>query len=384
MGYVPYSRQWIDAGDIKDVVRSLKSDWITQGPRMREFEQALSRYAGAKYAVAVSGGTPALHLSLLALGVKEGDEVITSPITFSASANCALYVGARPRFVDIDDKTYQIDPEKLKHFLKSPSRRKRVKAIIVVHFMGMVSEIAEIKKLSDKYGIKIVEDAAHAMGAEYMCGNKWFKVGSSRHSEATMLSFHAIKHITTGEGGAILTNNRDIYKASLRLRHHGMIKRSRGANLWFYDIPEVGFNYRITDFQCALGNSQLKKLDSIVKTRRKQVEIYNNDLSGIERIRLPYERNKTRSSYHLYVIRIPQAKRNRLYKFLRKHNIMTQVNYIPVHFLSYYRRKFRYGPGDFPVAEKYYKECLSLPLYAGLKGSTQLGIIKRIKEFFKK
>ncbi len=382
--YIPYGRQNISHQDITAVIDALKSDFITQGPKIEEFESALCKYTGAKYAVVVSSGTAALHLSMMALNIGKGDGIITSPITFSASANCALYVGARPLFIDIDDTTYHLDIEKLKDFLKVPSRRRKIKAVIPVHFMGTVMDIRELKKICDRYGIRIVEDAAHALGAKYKISdkNEWIKVGSSRHSDIAVFSFHPIKHITTGEGGAILTNNKKIYKLALRLRHHGIVKKRQ--DFWFYDMLQVGFNYRITDFQCALGISQLKKLDEMVRIRRDLVKRYNDNLSDIGEIMLPCERQKTYASYHLYVIRVPAAVRDELYYYLRRNNIYTQVNYIPAHLFTYYRKEFGYKPGDFPVAEKYSKECLSLPLYTMLTESEQLRVISKIKRFFKK
>jgi UDP-4-amino-4,6-dideoxy-N-acetyl-beta-L-altrosamine transaminase len=383
MKYIPYGRQTIDEEDIKAATKVLKSDWITQGPKIKEFEDALCEYTGAKYAVAVSSGTAALHLSMIALNVGKGDVVLTSPITFSASANCALYVGARPHFIDINNKTYHLDIEKLKDFLKIPSQRKKVKVVIPVHFMGTVIDILEIKRICDKYGIRIIEDAAHALGAKYKFRNKWINMGSSRHSDITIFSFHPIKHITTGEGGAVLTNNKENYKRILRLRHHGIIK-SNTKLLWSYDIPEVGFNYRITDFQCALGISQLKRLDDMIRVRRKFVENYNTHFSTIREIRLPYERPNTYASYHLYVIRVPEDKRNKLYGYLRENNILSQVNYIPVHLLTYYQKELGYKKGDYPMAEKYFKECLSLPLYVGLSQNQQLKVISTVRRFFEK
>jgi len=380
MKHIPYARQYIDKNDIKEVINVLKSDWLTQGPKIRELEDALCKYSGAKYAVAVSSGTAALHLSMLALGVRRGEGVVTSPITFSASANCALYVGARPIFVDIDDETYHLDVGRLRDFLKVPSQRKNVKAVIPVHFMGTITDIVEIRRICDRYGIRVVEDAAHALGASYKLNKRWIKIGSSSHSDITVFSFHPIKHITTGEGGVILTNDKKIYQAASNLRHHGIV---RNSGRWGYDIPQIGFNYRITDFQCALGISQLKKLNDMVKIRRRLVAEYNKNLSKIEDIRLPYEKKDTRASYHLYVIRVPEAKRDRLYDYLKSNYIFTQVNYIPVHLLSFYKRKLGYKQNDFPAAEKYFKECLSLPLYVGLTKQDQSKIIEKIKRFFK-
>ncbi|MFA5410258.1 MAG: UDP-4-amino-4,6-dideoxy-N-acetyl-beta-L-altrosamine transaminase [Candidatus Omnitrophota bacterium] len=380
MKYTPYSRQTIDKKDIKAVLGVLKSDWITQGPKIKEFEDALCEYAGVKYAVVVSSGTAALHLSMLAMNLSKGDRAITSPITFSASANCVLYAGAVPQFIDINDKTYHLDIEKLKTFFKKISQRKKVKVVIPVHFMGTVIDIEEIKKYCDRYGIRIVEDAAHALGARYKSRDEWFRVGSCKHSDIAIFSFHPIKHITTGEGGAILTNNRKIYERALRLRHHGIIKNKK-HKFWFYDIPEIGFNYRITDFQSALGISQLKKLDRVVKIKKFLADNYNTHFSSLKMVRLPYSRPATYPAYHLYVIRVGKNKRNALYNYLRKNNILTQVNYVPVHLLSYYRNKFGYKAGDFPVAERYYDECLSLPLYAGLSRNQQMRVIDSVRGF---
>ncbi|MDD5680785.1 MAG: UDP-4-amino-4,6-dideoxy-N-acetyl-beta-L-altrosamine transaminase [Candidatus Omnitrophica bacterium] len=381
MKKIPYAHQYIDLSDINAVRRAVASDWLTQGPRVKEFEEVLCGYTGAKYAVAVSSGTAALHLAMMALEIGRGDETVTSPITFSASANCAAYVGAVPRFADIDDNTCHIDIEKLRYLLRDSRRSNKVKVVVPVHFTGSVSDIAAIRDICDKNGIKIVEDAAHAVGSTYKTGGKWVKVGSCRHSDVTIFSFHPIKNITTGEGGAVLTNDKKIYEKVSRLRHHGICRPENGPK-WFYDIPQIGFNYRITDFQCALGMSQMKKIDKMIKIRREIVDTYNNAFSGVEEIRLPHEIKNTRTAYHLYVIRIPAGARNRLYDYLMRKGILTQVNYIPVHLLTYYKKSFGYHMGDFPVAEKYFSECLSLPLYAGLSGQDQKRVIKEIKRFF--
>lgn len=381
MKNIPYGHQWITAADATGVLKTLRSGWLTQGPKVAEFEEELRRYAGCRYCVAVSSGTAALHLGMLALRITRGDKVITSPVTFSATANCAVYVGARPDFVDIDDLTYHMDIMKLTEYLKSTSRRKRVKAVIPVHFMGTVSDIPAIKSICDKYGISIVEDAAHALGASYKEDSSWLRVGSCRHSDITVFSFHPIKHITTGEGGALLTNDKKVYRAAIRLRHHGIAKSARGQ-AWRYDIEQPGFNYRLTDFQCALGISQLKRISTMVQRRRRLVENYNRAFKDIPEIRIPYERPGTRASYHLYVIRVPAPKRNMLYEFLKKKGISTQVNYIPVHFFSWYRKTLGFRHGDFPVAEQYFKECLSLPLFPTLPFKIQHIIIQSIQRFF--
>lgn len=377
---IPYGHQNIDKADITEVAKALKSDWLTQGPKVEEFEDALAAYTGAKYCVAISSGTAALHLLMLSLGVKSGDKVITSPITFSASANCALYVNASPSFVDIDDSTYHMDIEKFKDFLKTPSKRKHVKAVIPVHLMGTVVDVNLVSSICDKYGISIIEDAAHALGAEYKRKDNWIRVGSCKDSDAAIFSFHPIKQITTGEGGAVLTNNKKIYEAAKRLRHHGIVK---SKNTWVYDIPEPGFNYRITDFQSALGISQLKKIDKIVSERKRLVKTYTDNLSEIKGIRFPCVGKDMHPSYHLFVIRVSSHKRSKLYHYLKSKGISTQINYLPVHLFSYYRKTFGYKKGDFPVAENYGKECLSLPLYVGLTKDKQFKVIDAIRRFFK-
>lgn len=304
-----------------------------------------------------------------------------------------LYVGAKPGFIDIEDKTLHIDIGSLEKILKIESKRKKIKVVVPVHFMGTVMDIAAVRRICSKYGIKVVEDAAHALGAKYRCGNKWFKVGSCQHSDITIFSFHPIKHITTGEGGAILTNSRQLYERALSLRHHGIKRKGLVAsrllqraknNLWFYDIPEIGFNFRITDFQCALGISQLTKLDRVVRIRRNIVRKYNEVFSKIQQVKVPYELENTYASYHIYVIRVPADKRDLLYKYLRDRHIYTQINYIPIHLFSYYQSVLGYKDGDFPVAENYFKECLTLPLYPDLSDLDLQRIIKAVKSFLNK
>ena len=379
---IPYGKQSITRADVQSVSSALGSDWITQGPLVRSFEEALCHATGARYCVAVSSGTAALHVAMLSLGIGSGDTVLTSPITFSASANCACYVGARPQFIDIDRKTYHMSPELLEEFLRSPSRRKRVRAIVPVHFMGTVADVEAYSRISGRYGIPIVEDAAHALGAAYDHGRRKVRVGACVHADVSVMSFHPIKHITTGEGGALLTNNKRVFDRALRFRHHGIVKRSSRPR-WFYDIHELGYNYRITDFQCALGQSQLSRLDQFCIKRGAIVQKYNEHFRCIPEISIPYERPGSTPSYHLYVIQVPQTKRQALYDYLHRMGIGTQVNYIPVHLLSFYRKKFGYRVGDFPNAEYYFKRCLSLPLFPGLSDASQNFIIAQVKKFFK-
>lgn len=381
MSNIPYANHSINGGDIEFVVNALNSGWLTQGKEVEKFENRLCKYTGAKYALAVSSGTAALHLSMLSLGIGKGDVSVTTPITFSASSNCILYVGAKPKFIDIDDRTYHLDVEKLRAFLGIPANRRKIKAVIPVHHMGTVADITGIRATCNKYSIRVIEDAAHALGAKYKRSGRWIKIGSCKHSDITIFSFHPIKHITTGEGGAILTNDSKVYNRALRLRHHG-IERHNSRQGWFYDINEIGYNYRLTDFQCALGSSQLKRLRSFVSARRKLVHNYNKYFQDIEEIRPPYEAEDTYASYHLYVIRVPRNKRDALYRYLKKNGISSQVNYIPVHTLSYYKKKLGYKLGNFPIAERYYNECLSLPLYAELSEKEQEKVVKTVKDFF--
>lgn len=391
MKQIPYGRQWLDEDDRKAVEAVLSSDWLTMGPVLKQFEDSLCSYTGAKYAVAVANGTVALHLAMVALGIGKGDKVLTSPVTFAASANCAIYVGAQPEFVDINEQTYHMDLDRLAEYLKNPQNRQKVKVVVPVHFMGTVMDMKALRAICEPYGIKIVEDAAHALGASYIDGKKHFKVGACQHSDAVIFSFHPIKHITTGEGGAIMTNDAKIYEKLIRFRHHGMVRNSKNVSAymkkfsdepWFYDIPQAGFNFRLNDIQCALGVSQIKKIDPFVARRREMVDRYNKAFAKIKEIHLPYEKPGTTAAYHLYVIRVPAKKRNDLYLYLREQGIGTQINYIPLHLFSMFEQ-FGFRPGDFPAAEKYFEECLSLPLYPLLPDDGHQRIIDNVCKFFK-
>jgi len=362
MRIIPYGHQWVDKNDIKEVIKVLKSDWLTQGPKVSEFEKALCKYTGAKYAVVVSSGTAALHIACLAAEIKQGDEVITSPITFIASANSVLYCGGKPVFADIQKDTVNIDPEEIKKKINPNTR-----AITPVHFAGHPCDLEEIKEIAEKHNLLIIEDASHALGAEY----KGSKIGSCKYSDMTIFSFHPIKHITTGEGGAVLTNRRDLYERLLLFRNHGISKDKKKMikfdGPWYYEMQELGFNYRMTDFQCALGISQLKKLEKYIERRRELVSIYNKELSKVNGVILPIEKPDIKSSWHIYYIKLRDSKRRKtVFNKLRKNNIGVQVHYIPVHLQLYYRKNFNYKVGDYPRAEKYYKSTITLPLYPKL------------------
>ncbi|MBS3918880.1 MAG: UDP-4-amino-4,6-dideoxy-N-acetyl-beta-L-altrosamine transaminase [Deltaproteobacteria bacterium] len=383
--YLHYSHQSINRKDISSVIEVLKSDWITQGPAIKEFEDALCSYTGAKYAVAVSNGTAALHVSCLAAGIKAGDEVITSPITFAASANSVLYCGGRPVFVDIQEDTINIDPRKIEKRIS-----KRTRAIIQVHFAGHPCDLDEIRRIAKKHGLMVIEDAAHALGAEYRLSRRgrrgeWIRVGDGRFSDMTILSFHPVKSITTGEGGAILTNNQQLYRKLLMLRNHGIVRERKALmekdeGPWYSEMQALGFNYRITDFQCALGRSQLKRIGAFLKRRREIAALYNEKLSQLEEIVLPVTRPSVKSAWHIYCIRLKDAsKRKRVFERLRDSNIGVQVHYIPVYFHPYYRR-LGYEKGMCKKAEDYYRRTMTLPIHPGMTDRDVHYVIKTLKE----
>jgi perosamine synthetase len=363
MKYIPYGRQSIDEDDIREVVKVLKSDWLTQGDTVRKFEEALARYCGVKYAVAVSSGTAALHLACLASGLKKGDEAITSPITFLATPNSIIYAGAKPVFADIDYDTVNINSEEIKKNIT-----KKTKAILPVHFAGLPCNMPEISKIAEKHNLIVIEDACHALGAEYKADGKWIKVGSCRHSDMTAFSFHPVKHITTGEGGAITTNNKKIYEKLKILRNHGIDKNKIVIKKrpWYYEMRNLGFNYRITDFQCALGISQLKKIRGFINRRVKIADTYSNFFKNIKGLETPFDVNNFKSSWHIYILKINyeyfKLSRQKLMDVLKKQGIATQVHYIPVYRQPFYK-KFTFDLRDYPNAENYYKRALTVPIY---------------------
>ncbi len=383
MKAIPYGRQSITTEDIDAVVDVLKSDFLTQGPTIESFEKAFADYVGSKYAVVVSNGTAALHLSAMSLGIKQGDKVITSPITFAASANCIAYCGGSVLFADIDSSSYLIDLNKVEDLLKSDTR-KQIKSIIPVDYAGYPVIASDVKLLAEKYDFSIMEDACHAPGAYYKdstginqkCGNGIF-------SDLTVFSFHPVKHITTGEGGMITTNNEKLYKKLLLLRTHGITKDKNllieNHGDWYYEMQELGYNYRITDFQAALGLSQLKRADSGLKMRQEIAKRYNEAFQNCSII-TPAIGSNVYHAYHLYVIQV--EKRLELYKYLRSKNIFPQVHYIPVHTLPYYK-KFGWKNGDFPISENFYNKCLSLPMYPTLTDEEQSYVISSVFEFIK-
>ncbi|MCX5696441.1 MAG: UDP-4-amino-4,6-dideoxy-N-acetyl-beta-L-altrosamine transaminase [Candidatus Omnitrophica bacterium] len=382
MKNIPYARQWIKPEDIYSVKRALGAQYITQGPLVAVFERLVAAYCNAKYAVAVNSGTSALHIACLAAGLKEGDEGISSPITFAASTNCLLYCKAKPVFADILDGTACINPEDIK---KKLNRRTRV--IIPVHFAGHPCDMQEIACIAQKNNLFVIEDAAHALGAEY----KGSKIGSSKYSDMTILSFHAVKHITTAEGGIALTNNKRLYERLKLFRNHGITKDphflGKDHGPWYYEMRELGFNYRLTDIQSALGISQLKKLDFFLKIRKGIVNEYNKAFSQCEEIKPLEERNYVRSAHHLYVLRFDfkkiKASKIDLFNEYRKKGIIVNLHYIPVYYHPYYK-KLGFKKGVCPNAEKFYEEALTLPLFPKMKEREVIRVIGATKNIIKK
>lgn len=379
---IPYGRQHITQDDIDAVVKVLKSDFLTQGPNIKEFEEAFAKYVGAKYAVAVSNGTAALHLNAIALGVKPGDKVITTPITFVASANCVRYCGGEVVFADIDPETYLLDINKVREILEADTE-KSVKGIVPVDFAGRSVDMEAFRALADEFGCWIIEDACHAPGA-YFINSHGEKVtaGSGRYANLAIFSFHPVKHIAAGEGGMITTNDETLYKHMLILRTHGIqqdySKRIYDDSLWYYEMQELGYNYRLTDFQAALGLSQLKRADEGLVRRKKIAKLYDEVFTG-----KPFIKGQSGvvdgHAYHLYVIEVENRKE--LHKYLREQNIFAQIHYIPSHLMPYYRQ-IGWKEGDMPVAENYYKHCISLPMYPTLTNDEQQFVIDSIVKFY--
>lgn len=371
--FIPYGRQSINEQDIEAVVNVLKSDYLTTGPKIAEFERKVADYTGAKYAVAIANGTAALHAACYAAGIGEGDEVITTPITFAASSNCVLYCGGTPVFADINPETYNISPEDIERKITP-----KTKAIIAVHFTGQPCEMEQIHAIAHKYNLIVIEDGAHALGAEY----QEKRVGTL--SDMTTFSFHPVKHITTGEGGMILTDNPELYQRLKLFRTHGITREeellTKNDGPWYYEQLDLGYNYRITDIQCALGVSQMDGLPEFLEKRKQIAKRYNEAFAANEQIQLPYQKEGCDNVWHLYVIRIKNGKRKEVFEKLRAAGIGVNVHYIPVYQHPYYRTH-GYAEVTCPNAEEYYKECISLPMYPDLKEEEQEYVIKKVLEY---
>ena len=395
--YIPYGRQSIDDADIEAVVKVLKSDYLTTGPAVAAFEKKVADYVGAKYAVAVSNGTAALHVACLAAGIGEGDEVITTPITFAASANCVLYCGGTPVFADIDPDTYNISPEELEKKITS-----RTKAIIPVHYTGQPCDMDAILEIAHKHNLLVVEDGAHALGAAY----KGKKIGSI--ADMTCFSFHPVKPVTTGEGGMIVTDNEELYRRLVLYRSHGITRDKdmmqqyeeqlqqssdpalqeaadmlRGDVMdpggWYYQQLELGYNYRITDISCALGASQMDKLDRFLERRRQIAKKYDEAFADIPQIKTPWQQEGCQSGWHLYMIQTMERSRREVFEGLRQAGIGVNVHYIPVYRHPYYQRN-GYAGVHCLNAEAFYERAISLPIFPGLTGQQDYVIEHVIKE----
>ena len=381
---IPYGKQNITQADIEAVVETLQADFLTQGPKINEFEEAFAQYVGAKYAVALSNGTAALHLCALALNVKPGDKVITTSITFAASANCIKYCGGEVVFADIDPETYLLDINKVKELLEA-SPKGTYKGIIPVDFAGRAVDLEAFRKLADEYGLWIIEDACHAPGGYFIDSTESMQLcGNSKFADLAIFSFHPVKHIAAGEGGMITTNSKELYEKLLLLRTHGITKNPdllfENHGGWYYEMQELGYNYRLTDFQAALGLSQLYRADEGIKRRREIAKRYNWAFKGINGIK-GQSGVVEGHAYHLYIIEVED--RLGLYNHLREHNIFAQIHYIPVHTMPYYKG-LGWKDGDLPNAEAYYGQCISLPMYPTLTDEEQKVVINILLNYFKK
>ncbi|WP_239618835.1 UDP-4-amino-4,6-dideoxy-N-acetyl-beta-L-altrosamine transaminase [Cohnella mopanensis] len=375
--FLPYGRQWIDEKDIEAVTAVLRGDYLTTGPYVPEFESKLAEKVGARYAVAFSNGTAALHAACYAAGIGEGDEVITTPMTFAASANCVLYQGGTPVFADIDEQTYNIDPRAVESLITE-----RTKAIIPVDFTGQPANLAAIQELAAKHGLVVIEDAAHALGATYRSR----PIGSI--SDMTMFSLHPVKHITAGEGGVIATDNELYYGRLLDFRNHGIVREPSRLDQappgkWYYEMQSLGYNYRLTDISAALAISQLDKLDAFVSRRRKIADTYNHAFREMSAIGIPYQEQFGESSWHLYVIRLDLGQlsvgRDDIFNRLHELNIGVNLHYIPVYLHPYYRR-LGYPQGLCKKAERVYESLITLPLYPGMTDEDVEDVIAAVRQ----
>lgn len=383
---IPYGKQSLTDSDIQSVIDVLRSDYWTQGPVIEEFEINFAKYVGSRYAIALSNGTAALHLSALALGLKPGDKVITTPITFVASANCVRYCGADVIFADIDRESYILDIHSVRKLLEQDVQ-KQIKGIIPVDFAGRVPDLEAFRQLADEYNCWLIEDACHAPGGGFINSNGQIeKAGNGKYADLSIFSFHPVKHIASGEGGMITTNNEDLYKQILKLRTHGITKNAAAFQnytelaggtlkhpLWYMEMQELGYNYRITDIQAALGNSQLRRADEGIVKRREIAARYNKAFDSNRKIQSFASQDLEYHAFHLYIIEIDN--REELYLKLREHHIFAQVHYFPAHLMPYYQ-SYGWKIGDLPKAENYYEKCLSLPMYPTLTSDEQDMVIE--------
>lgn len=375
MDFIPYGRQWIDDDDIEEVVKVLRSDWITTGPKIKEFENAICSYTGCRYCVAVNSGTSALDIAVQSLELPDGSEVITTPFTFVATSNAIIYNGLKPVFADICIDTFNIDPEDIRRKIT-----KNTKAIIYVDYAGQPCDLKAIREIADEFNLYLIEDACHAIGAEYE-GRK-----VCNFADLTIFSFHPVKHITTGEGGAVVTDDEKLYERLSLLRTHGIDKNAQdryGPDAsWAYDMKYLGRNYRITDFQAALGISQLRKLDRFLKIRSELATVYNELLGDVGFVRLPVVKNNVKHAWHIYTILLNESiERDEFFKYMRTANIGVNVHYIPVYRHSYYVNRFNIDPKDFPYTEAVFKTIITLPLHPRMNDEEIRYICNKIENY---
>ena len=374
MKFIPYGHQWIDEEDIEEVVKVLKSDWITTGPKIEEFENSLCSYIGCKYAVAVNSGTSALDIAVQSLNLPAGSEIITTPFTFVATSNAVLYNNLKPIFVDIEKDTRNINPEEIRKKITD-----KTKAIIYVDYAGHPCDIEEIKGVAEEHDLYLIEDASHAIGAEY----KGKKTGN--FADMTVFSFHPVKHITTGEGGAVVTNSGEFYEKLKMLRNHGIDKsaldRFGPKAGWAYDLKFLGRNYRITDFQTALGISQLRRLDEFIRRRRGIVKMYNEVLEDMHEIETPVVKPYVKPAWHIYTVLLNGINRDEFFSRMRERDIGVNVHYIPIYRFSYYQEHFDIDPTEFPVTEEVFSKIITLPLFSKMTEDEVLDVIETVKDF---
>jgi len=365
---IPYGHQWIDNEDIKAVVKVLKSDWLTQGPVVEEFEKSVAKYCGAKYAVAFSSGTSALYSAYMAGELKEGDEVITTPLTFAATSNMICFCHAEPVFADIKKDTLNIDPKEI-----SKKITKNTKAIVTVDFAGNPCNYQEILKIAKDNNLLLIEDACHAFGAQYR-GKK-----TGNFADMTIFSFHPVKHITTGEGGMVVTNSKVFFERLKLIRNHGMIKKPENGP-WYFEIENPSFNFRITDIQCALGLSQLNKIEKFIAKRKEIAKIYADSFKDVKEVITPKEESLAKSSWHIYPIQVNPAKRMKIFEMLQKDGIKVHVHYMPLHLHPFYKKQFGYKEGDFKNAEEYYNSAITIPLFPKMTKKEINYVISSVKK----
>ena len=376
---ISYGRQYIDKKDINNVIETLQSNYLTQGPKVIQFEKQLCKTLKAKNALCVSSGSAALHLAAKTFGWKKGDKVISSPITFLAGTAAALHCGASPEFVDIDKRTFNIDPEKLESKLK---KDKKIKSVIITDFAGQPANWRELGYLKKKYNVKFINDNCHSIGSKYK-DNIGYAV---KYADLSCLSFHPVKNITSAEGGAIITNNNDIYKKCKMLRSHGIVKKDN-IYPWYYEMQDLGFNYRLSDIHASLGLSQIRKLNKFILYRNKIAKKYNQIFENIPEIKTPFIDNERTHSYHLYVLQIDFKKikktKKQLFDFFKKNKINLQVHYIPLFLHPYIKKNYKYKKNDFPNSIEYYEKSFSIPIYYKLEDKTLLKVSSLIKKFIK-